>query len=64
MDIVTKIAPICLALIMLGLGLGLSVKDFTRVLSAPKNFFIGFFSQLVIEKKNQQKNLLEFLKLW
>ena len=48
MDIVTKIAPICLALIMLGLGLGLSVKDFTRVLSAPKNFFVGFFSQLVI----------------
>ena len=48
MDIVTKIAPICLALIMLGLGLGLSVKDFTRVLSAPKDFFVGFFSQLVI----------------
>ena len=48
MEIVTKIAPICLALIMLGLGLGLSVKDFTRVLSAPKDFFIGFFSQLVI----------------
>jgi len=47
-EIVTKIAPICLALIMLGLGLGLSVKDFTRVLSAPKNFFVGFFSQLVI----------------
>ena len=48
MEIVTKIAPICLALIMLGLGLGLSVKDFTRVLSAPKDFFVGFFSQLVI----------------
>ena len=48
MEIVTKIAPICLALIMLGLGLGLSVKDFTRVLSTPKDFFVGFFSQLVI----------------
>ena len=48
MEIVTKIAPICLALIMLGLGLGLSVKDFTRVLSAPKDFFVCFFSQLVI----------------
>ena len=48
MEIVTKIAPICLALIMLGLGLGLSVKDFTRVLKSPKNFFVGFFSQLVI----------------
>jgi len=48
MGIVTKIAPICLALIMLGLGLGLSVKDFTRVLKTPKDFFIGFFSQLII----------------
>ena len=48
MDIVTKIAPICLALIMLGLGLGLSVKDFTRVLKTPKDFFVGFFSQLII----------------
>ena len=48
MDIVTKIAPIVLALIMLGLGLGLSVKDFTRILRVPKDFFVGFFSQLVI----------------
>lgn len=48
MEIVTKIAPICLALIMLGLGLGLSVKDFTRILKTPKDFFVGFFSQLVI----------------
>ena len=48
MDIVTKIAPICLALIMLGLGLGLSVKDFTRILRTPKDFLVGFFSQLVI----------------
>ena len=48
MEIVTKIAPICLALIMLGLGLGLSVKDFIRILRFPKDFFVGFFSQLVI----------------
>tara|TARA_B110000967_G_scaffold161935_1_gene168285 strand:- start:292 stop:1137 length:846 start_codon:yes stop_codon:yes gene_type:complete len=48
LEIVTKIAPICLALIMLGLGLGLSVKDFIRVLRFPKDFFVGFFSQLVI----------------
>jgi BASS family bile acid:Na+ symporter len=47
-EIVTKIAPICLALIMLGLGLGLSVKDFTRILRVPKDFFIGFLSQLLI----------------
>ena len=31
MEIVTKIAPIALALIMLGLGLGLTTQDFTRV---------------------------------
>jgi BASS family bile acid:Na+ symporter len=48
MEIVNKIAPICLALIMLGLGLGLSVKDFVRILIAPKDFFVGFFSQLLI----------------
>jgi BASS family bile acid:Na+ symporter len=48
MEIVNKIAPICLALIMLGLGLGLSLKDFTRILRTPKDFFVGFFSQLVI----------------
>ena len=33
---------------MLGLGLGLSVKDFIRILRFPKDFFVGFFSQLVI----------------
>ena len=48
MEIVTKIAPIALALIMLGLGLGLSVKDFTRIIRTPKDFFVGFLSQLVL----------------
>ena len=48
MEIVTKIAPICLVLIMLGLGLGLSIKDFTKILRAPKDFFVGFFSQMII----------------
>ena len=48
MEIVTKIAPFCLALIMLGLGLGLSIKDFTRILRYPKNFLVGFFLQLII----------------
>ena len=48
MEIVTKIAPIILALIMLGLGLGLKVEDFTRVLKAPKDFLVGFISQLII----------------
>ena len=48
MEIVTKIAPIVLALIMLGLGLGLSTKDFTRIFNTPKDFFVGLFSQLII----------------
>jgi len=48
MEIVTKIAPIALALIMLGLGLGLTTQDFTRVLKAPKDFLVGFVSQLII----------------
>ena len=48
MEIVTKIAPIVLAIIMLGLGLGLSIKDFTRILRNPRDFFVGFISQLLI----------------
>ena len=48
MEIVTKIAPIILALIMLGLGLGLKVEDFTRILKTPKDFIVGFISQLII----------------
>ena len=48
MEIVTKIAPIILALIMLGLGLGLKIDDFTRILKTPRDFFVGFFSQLII----------------
>ena len=41
MGIVTTIAPIALALLMLGLGASLTVKDFTRVCQNPKDFFIG-----------------------
>ena len=48
MEIVTKITPIILALIMLGLGLGLKLEDFTRVLKTPKDFIVGFVSQLII----------------
>ncbi len=48
MEIVTKIAPIALALIMLGLGLGLTTQDFTRVLRNPKDFIIGLICQLII----------------
>ena len=48
MGIVTTIAPIALALIMLGLGASLTVKDFTRVVQNPKEFFIGLICQLVL----------------
>jgi BASS family bile acid:Na+ symporter len=48
MEIVTKIAPLVLAIIMLGLGLGLSFKDFTRILKYPKDFFVGFICQLIL----------------
>ena len=48
MEIVTKIAPIALALIMLGLGLGLTTQDFTRVIKNPKDFTIGLICQLIL----------------
>jgi bile acid:Na+ symporter, BASS family len=48
MEIVTKIAPICLALIMLGLGLGLTTQDFTKVIKQPKDFLIGLICQLIL----------------
>ena len=48
MGIVTTIAPIALALIMLSLGASLTVKDFTRVVQNPKDFFIGMICQLVL----------------
>ena len=48
MEIVTKIAPLCLALIMLGLGMSLTINDFLRVIKIPKDFLIGFFCQLIL----------------
>ena len=48
MEIVTKIAPIGLALIMLGLGLSLTVKDFIRVVKFPKDFLVGFICQMLV----------------
>jgi len=48
MEIATKIAPIGLALIMLGLGLNLTIKDFLRVIKTPKDFFVGFICQLIL----------------
>ena len=48
MGIVTTIAPIALALLMLGLGASLTLQDFLRVFKHPKDFFIGFVCQLLI----------------
>ena len=48
MEIVTTIAPFALALIMFGLGLGLTTTDFSRVIKNPKDFIVGFFSQLIL----------------
>ena len=48
MEVVTKIAPIALALIMLGLGLGLKGRDFLRVINNPKDFIVGFVCQLLL----------------
>ena len=48
MEIVTKIAPFALALIMLGLGLGLTIENFKRVLTTPKDFLVGIVCQLIL----------------
>ena len=48
MEIATKIAPLGLALIMLGLGMSLTVKDFIRVIKFPKDFFVGFVCQMLV----------------
>jgi len=48
MEIVTKIAPISLALIMLGLGMSLTFQDFLRVIKTPKDFLVGFICQIIL----------------
>ena len=48
MEIAKTIAPVCLAIIMFGLGLGLTVADFKRVVTIPRDFIIGFLGQVII----------------
>ena len=48
MEIAKIIAPVCLAIIMFGLGLGLTTSDFTRVLKTPRDFLVGFLSQVIL----------------
>ena len=48
MEIAKSIAPIALAIIMFGLGLGLTVEDFKRIIKIPRNFFVGFLCQVIL----------------
>jgi len=47
-EIAKSIAPICLAIIMFGLGLGLTAQDFLRVVKNAKDFLLGFLSQVIL----------------
>ena len=48
MEIAKTIAPVCLAVIMFGLGLGLATSDFLRVIKRPRDFIVGFLSQVIL----------------
>jgi BASS family bile acid:Na+ symporter len=48
MEVATKIAPVGLAFIMLGLGMSLTIQDFLRVIKIPKDFLVGFICQLIL----------------
>ena len=48
MEIAKNIAPLALAIIMFGLGLGLTVSDFKRLITIPRDFFVGFLGQVVL----------------
>ena len=48
MEIAKTIAPVCLAIIMFGLGLGLTTSDFVRVIKIPRDFLVGFLSQVIL----------------
>jgi BASS family bile acid:Na+ symporter len=48
MEVTKIIAPIALAIIMFGLGLGLTISDFLRIIKVPKDFFVGFICQVIL----------------
>ena len=48
MEIATKLAPLALAIIMFGLGLGLTLNDFLRVIKIPRDFIVGFICQVIL----------------
>ena len=48
MEIAKTIAPLALAIIMFGLGLGLTTSDFLKVIKTPRDFIVGFLSQVIL----------------
>ena len=49
MNLITDIIlPLALAFIMFSLGLGLTSKDFARVIQQPKDFIVGLLSQVIM----------------
>lgn len=48
LGIITVLLPAALAIIMIGLGLELTVKDFLRVSKHPKAILVALFAQLVV----------------
>jgi len=48
MEIAKNIAPLALALIMFGLGLGLTANNFLRVIRVPGDFLVGFLCQVIL----------------
>lgn len=46
--IITVMLPLALAIIMVGLGLELTPKDFARVTKHPKAVLVALFCQLVL----------------
>jgi bile acid:Na+ symporter, BASS family len=48
METAKTIAPLALAIIMFGLGLGLTTSDFLRVIKTPRDFIVGFLSQVIL----------------
>ena len=48
MELVKIAGPLILAFIMLSLGMGLTVGDFKKVITYPKDFFVGALSQIIL----------------
>lgn len=44
----TVVLPLALGVIMLGLGLSLTIADFTRVVKYPKAVLVGLFCQMIV----------------